>query len=104
MVTLRITRALGAAGLTSRCANNTSRCVSRTTLDIEDDLLRKLRQKALDEGRPLQSVTNDLLRAALHRAPRSTFRLRLQGWKAEEPPGVDIADRDQLFDLMDGRR
>jgi hypothetical protein len=78
--------------------------VSRTTLDIEDDLLRRLRQKALDEGRALQAVTNDLLRAALHRAPRSAFRLKLEGWKAVEQAGVDIADRDQLFDLMDGRR
>jgi len=78
--------------------------VSRTTIDIEDDLLRRLRQKALDEGRALQSVTNDLLRAALHRAPRSTFRLKLEGWRAEEQAGVDIADRDQLFDVMDGRR
>ena len=78
--------------------------MSRTTIDIEDDLLRRLRQKALDEGRALQSVTNDLLRAALHRAPRSTFRLKLEGWRAEEQAGVDIVDRDQLFDVMDGRR
>jgi hypothetical protein len=78
--------------------------VSRTTLDIDDDLLRRLRQKGLDEGRPLQAVTNDLLRAALHRSSHSTFRLKLEGWKAKEQAGVDITDRDQLFDLMDGRR
>jgi plasmid stability protein len=77
--------------------------VSRTTLDIDDDILRRLRQKALDEGRAVQAVTNDLLRAALHRGARAPFRLKLAGWKAEEQPGVDIADRDRLLDLMDGR-
>jgi len=42
-------------------------------------------------------------RPSLHRGNRSPFRLKLAGWKAEEQPGVDIADRDRLFDLMDGR-
>ena len=28
---------------------------------------------------------------------------QLQGWEAKEQPGVDLLDRDKLFDLMDGR-
>jgi hypothetical protein len=29
------------------------------------------------------------------------YRLKLQGWKAELQPGVDILDRNSLFDAMD---
>jgi len=30
-------------------------------------------------------------------------RLKLRGWKASPRAGVDLLDRDKLFDLMDGR-
>jgi hypothetical protein len=33
---------------------------------------------------------------------RERFVLRLQGSRATEQPGVNILDRDKLFDLMDG--
>jgi len=75
----------------------------RTTLTIDDQLLRELKKKASEEGRTLQAVTNDLLRRSLTPTPTKPFRLRLRGWKASEQPGVDLLDRDALFDLMDGR-
>ena len=37
----------------------------RTTLTIDDALLRQLRQKALDSGKPFKQVVNDTLRAGL---------------------------------------
>jgi hypothetical protein len=77
--------------------------MKRTTLTIDDRLLRALKKKSLQEGRTLQAVTNDLLRQALAKTPRPPYELRLQGWKAAELPGVDLADRDALFDLMNGR-
>jgi plasmid stability protein len=77
--------------------------MGRTTLMIDDDLIRRLKQKAAAEGRTLQAVTNALLRQALARVPRRPFTLRLTGWNAEQQPGVDLADRDSLFDLMNGR-
>ncbi len=49
-------------------------------------------------------LVNDLLRHALAVSARpGHFRLELQGWEAEVQPGVDVLDRDKLFDLMDGR-
>jgi hypothetical protein len=75
----------------------------RTTLTIDDQLLRELKKKASEEGRTLQAVTNDLLRRSLAPSPAKLYRLRLRGWKAAEQPGVDLLDRDALFDLMDGR-
>ena len=73
----------------------------RTTLDIEDALLRKLKEKAAREGQTLQRVANDLLRQALaHGRKTGTYTLELEGWEAEPQPGVDILDRDKLWDLM----
>jgi hypothetical protein len=77
--------------------------MARTTLTIDDQLLRELKRKAAEEGRTLQSVTNDLLRRSLRAGPQGRYQLRLRGWKATELPGVDLLDRDTLFDLMDGR-
>ena len=72
---------------------------------IEDKLLRELKKKAAEQGRTLQAVANDLLRRALAvpERPRDGFKLDLKGWEAKEQPGVDLLDRDKLFDLMDGR-
>lgn len=78
-------------------------CMKRTTLTIDDQLLRALKRKAAEEGRTLQAVTNDLLRRAMAANSRQTYELRLKGWKASELPGVDLLDRDALFDLLDGR-
>jgi plasmid stability protein len=77
--------------------------MKRTTLTLDDQLLRALKKKAAEEGRTLQAVTNDLLRRALGAKVQAPYVLRLQGWKATELAGVDLSDRDALFDLMDGR-
>jgi plasmid stability protein len=74
--------------------------MARTTLTIDDVLLRELKIRAAREGRSVQEVTNDLLRRGI-KAARPDFRLRLQGSSAKLAPGVDLADRDRLFDLMD---
>jgi len=38
----------------------------RTTLTIDDGLLRQLRQKALDSGKPFKQVVNETLQAGLN--------------------------------------
>jgi hypothetical protein len=77
--------------------------MKRTTLTIDDQLFRELKKKASEEGRTMQAVTNDLLRRSLTASPSKPYHLQLRGWKAVEQPGVDLLDRDSLFDLMDGR-
>jgi hypothetical protein len=77
--------------------------MSRTTLAIDEDLLQRIKEKAVREGRTFQGVANDLLRQALvQQRPKTKAKLTLRGWKAAERPGVDLLDRDKLFDLMDG--
>jgi predicted transcriptional regulator len=76
----------------------------RTTLTIDDDLLKRLKQIAARQKKTLAAVVNDLLRHALANQDKHTYyKLELEGWEAEPQPGVDLLDRDQLFDLMDGR-
>jgi hypothetical protein len=70
----------------------------RTTLTIDDALLRQLRQKALDSGKPFKQVVNDTLRAGLNQAPSSirepyhcpTFSIGALA------PGVDLTKANQL--------
>jgi plasmid stability protein len=78
--------------------------VPRTTLAIDDDLLKRIKQKAAREERTVQDVANELLRQALvHERPKHRVKLTLRGWTAKERAGVDLLDRDKLFDLLDGR-
>jgi hypothetical protein len=76
----------------------------RTTLTIDDDLLRQLKEESARQRKTLGAVVTDLLRQALAvRSQKPAFRLELEGWSAELQPGVDILDRDKLFDLLNGR-
>jgi plasmid stability protein len=78
--------------------------MARTTIAIDDDLLRRMKEKAAREGRSFQDLANGLLRQALAQQPvRPRIKLALRGWTARQQPGVDLLDRDKLFDLMDGR-
>lgn len=77
--------------------------MKRTTLKLDDGVLRRLKQRAAAEGRTLQDLANQLLRRGLSEQDRKPYTLRLTGWEATPQPGVDVLDRDTLFDLMDGR-
>jgi hypothetical protein len=77
--------------------------MGRTTFVLDDDVLKTLKQRAAEEGLPVQSLANDLLRAALFRKNVESYRLRLKGWKATPRAGVDVLDRDSLFDAMEER-
>jgi hypothetical protein len=74
----------------------------RTTLVIDDELFRELKKRAAEEKRTLSEVTQEALRRGLLRrpaAPRST-RARLRSF-AMGKPAVNLADRDQLLDILD---
>ncbi len=77
--------------------------MARTTLKLDEDLLRRLKEKAAREGRTLQSLANDLLRQGLASPIAREYRLELLTWKGRLQPGVDLFDRDALFDLMEER-
>ena len=77
----------------------------RTTLDIDDGLLRKAKKRAAEDGITLSQLVEDALRLRL--MPPSTtrrpFRLKLLTRKGKLRPGVDLADRESLHDAMESR-
>lgn len=77
--------------------------MKRTTLKIDDAVLRRLKQRAAAEGLSLQDLANQLLRRGLATTEHAPFTLSLRGWEAQAQPGVDVLDRDALFDVMNGR-
>jgi hypothetical protein len=78
--------------------------MKRTTLALDEDLLKRLKAEAAKRGTTLAAVVNEVLRQATAARPaRRGFKLKLQGWDARLQPGVDILDRDKLFDLTTGR-
>lgn len=78
----------------------------RTTLDIEDALLRLARRKAVQEGRTVTAVIAEALHALLRppARPRRPFRLRWVSRRGTRVPAVDVADRGALYERLDGRR
>lgn len=54
-------------------------------------------------GRTLQALANNVLKRSLHTPVREPFALTLQGWAADLQPGVDLFDRNALFDVQSGR-
>jgi hypothetical protein len=77
----------------------------RTTLDLDDELVRAARKLAAERDTTLTAVLEDALRLLLHERarPRKPFRLRLLIKKGRALPGVDLADRDSLYERMEGR-
>jgi hypothetical protein len=78
----------------------------RTTLNLDDALLKTAKQHAAKEGKTLTRVFEEALRQYLQPVPsqEETFRLKLLTRKGKPIPGVDLADRDSLYDRMEGRK
>jgi hypothetical protein len=78
----------------------------RTTLVLDDRIVTEAKRYARREGTSLTAVIDAALRQFLasQRKPKTAFRLELQIRSSRVLPGVDIEDRDSLYDLMEGRR
>lgn len=77
----------------------------RTTLDLDDRILAAAKRKAAERGTTLTAFVEEALAASLaQRAPRGrAYRLHWKTHRGRLVPGVDVADRDSLFDAMEGR-
>lgn len=78
----------------------------RTTLDLDDRLLAAAKRRAAARGTTLTAVVEEALAASLTRRPaaRSAYQLKWKPHRGALRPGVDIADRDALFEVMEDRR
>jgi hypothetical protein len=77
----------------------------RTTLDLDDRLLRMAKQRAAEEGDTLTHVVERALRGYLQPPQRAgrPFRLKLLIKKGRPVPGLNWDDRDSLYERMEGR-
>lgn len=77
----------------------------RTTLDIDDHVLRQAKRLAAREGTTLTRIVEEALRERVARKRRRSepFRLQLLTRKGRLIPGVNLADRDALYERMEGR-
>lgn len=77
----------------------------RTTLDLDDDLLRAVKQRAAETGRTITSLVESALRELLRleSEPPTGYRLQWTIVEGGAQPGVDLTDRDALLERMEGR-
>ena len=75
----------------------------RTTVRLDDELLRDAKRLAAETGRTLTSVIEDALRETLARRgqPSKRERIVLPTMSGRLMPGVDLDDSAALWDLME---
>lgn len=78
----------------------------RTTLDLDDTVLKAAKRRAVETRRTLTAVVEEALRELLRREVGSGegFELRWKPVRGGAQAGVDLTDRDALLDRMEGRR
>ena len=89
--------------MTYLCPRHMLLCM-RTTLDIDDHLYRAAKVKAAKEGKTLTRVVEEALREYVApNGPSKPFKLRWVTERGQLLPGVNIDDRDSLYEIMEGR-
>lgn len=73
----------------------------KTTLNLEDQLLRLAKERAARDGVTLTRFVENALHAKLMAPRRKSpgFKLDLTTVKGKRPPNVDVSDRDALYSL-----
>ncbi len=76
----------------------------KTTLNLDDRLLKAAKVRAAEDGEPLTRLTERAIRQYLESAERTEepFKLQLVTKNTRTLPGVRVADRHSLYDMMDG--
>jgi Ribbon-helix-helix protein, copG family len=80
-------------------------CHIKTTLKIDDTVMARLRHEAVRRQKTMSELVEAALRLLFQaKGPKSKPKLRpLPTWNGGKPR-VDIADRNALYDFMEGRR
>lgn len=75
----------------------------KTTLNVNDEILRRAKAHAMREGMTLTRLVEDSLRVRLmaQRQEKKPFKLNLLSVEGTRPPNVDIFDREALYDVLD---
>ena len=73
--------------------------MARTTLDLDDDVLRRLRARRHAEGRPMGAIASELISRAL--GEDAVDRSEFAGTTAPMGARIDIEDKDALWAVLD---
>ena len=77
----------------------------KTTLNIDDTLMRQVKQHAAKAGSTITALIESALRELLaqEKQPKKPYRFDWKPVPGKLRPGVDLTDRDQLYEIMGGR-
>jgi hypothetical protein len=74
----------------------------KTTINLDDELLREAKKKAADEGITLTRLFEEALRERLtEELLGEPYVFKFLVVDGGGPPLVDVADRDALYDRLD---
>jgi hypothetical protein len=77
----------------------------RTTIRLDDQLLRKAKARAAERGIPLNDFITDAIRAALQRRDSRGAAVQLPTFRGGTLlPGIDLDDSSAMLDLMEAAR
>jgi len=77
-------------------------CHMKTTLNIDDTVMAELKREAARQGRTMSELVETALRLLLRSRPKRGALLELPAFHGGAEL-VDIADRDALYQAMEGR-
>ena len=75
----------------------------KTTVEIPDELLKAWKKKAVERGTTLKEMWESVLRSALqapHPGPRSRRKIRWVTGRGGLPPGLDVSNRERMYDWL----
>lgn len=76
--------------------------MARTTIALDDGLMQRLREMAARQGKTLNQTVAEIVLAYFRPKKRvAAFTLEWNVVKGRQPPAVDPADRDRLYDILD---
>jgi hypothetical protein len=76
----------------------------RTTVDIDDQLLKYAKLQAAQQGSSLRRIIEDALRDFLSRSQTESKAIKLEIFSGNGlKPGVDLDNASSLHEIMDGR-
>lgn len=78
--------------------------IMRTTLDIDDPILREVKAIHQKEGRPMGAVVSELLADALARRRTTRARPAFRWISRPMTARVDLADKDAVYAVLDDER
>jgi hypothetical protein len=75
----------------------------RTTLNIDSEIMLLVRKRAAESGRTITEIVEQALRKEVSGQPPRTnrFVLRWSTVSGKAQPGIEIADRDSLYGVME---